>query len=124
MYSCPSTSYSFAPSPRSTKNGAPPTRRNARTGELTPPGMSACACSNRCALVLRPGSATGVDAELSFVVMLYDIRQPCGNERTRSQITRGREVHHTIDLARLPRRARDRAVGRRFRAVHERLAAG
>src|SRR5438093_10887917 len=43
MYSLPSTSQIFAPSPRATKNGAPPTLRNARTGELTPPGMRSCA---------------------------------------------------------------------------------
>jgi len=33
----------MAPSARLTKNGAPPTERNARTGELTPPGMSSLA---------------------------------------------------------------------------------
>src|SRR2546430_17300373 len=39
MYSFPSTSQIFAPAARSTKKGSPPTLRNARTGELTPPGM-------------------------------------------------------------------------------------
>ena len=34
-------------SPRATKNGSPPTEPNARTGELTPPGMRACARSNQ-----------------------------------------------------------------------------
>src|SRR6058998_913843 len=43
MYSFPSTSQTRAPSERATKNGAPPTLRNARTGELTPPGMRSCA---------------------------------------------------------------------------------
>src|SRR5437773_11506600 len=43
MYSCPSTSQTRAPSERATKNGSPPTLRNARTGELTPPGMRSCA---------------------------------------------------------------------------------
>src|SRR5690606_10027149 len=35
------------PSARWTKNGSPPTDLNARTGELTPPGSSACARLNR-----------------------------------------------------------------------------
>ena len=42
MYSFPSTSQIRAPSERATKNGSPPTLRNARTGELTPPGMRSC----------------------------------------------------------------------------------
>src|SRR5437763_16910076 len=40
MYSSPSTSQIFAPFACVTKNGAPLTLRNARTGELTPPGIS------------------------------------------------------------------------------------
>src|SRR5271169_6251489 len=39
MYSLPSTSRRCAPAARLTKNGWPPTARNARTGELTPPGI-------------------------------------------------------------------------------------
>src|SRR6185437_2268602 len=39
MYSLPSTSHTRAPFARFTKNGCPPTARNARTGEFTPPGM-------------------------------------------------------------------------------------
>src|ERR1041385_5816292 len=45
MYSRPSTSQIRDPSPRVTTNGSPPTPRNARTGELTPPGKSALARS-------------------------------------------------------------------------------
>ena len=40
MYSLPSTSNSFEPSPRATKMGSRPMARMARTGELTPPGIS------------------------------------------------------------------------------------
>src|SRR5213080_4423916 len=43
MYSFPSTSQILVPSARATTNGSPPTLRNARTGELTPPGMRFCA---------------------------------------------------------------------------------
>src|SRR5690348_16177024 len=46
MYSRPSASQIRLPSPRSTKGGVPPTARNARTGELTPPGMILCERSN------------------------------------------------------------------------------
>ena len=35
------------PLARSTKNGSPPTPRNARTGEFTPPGMSCWARAKR-----------------------------------------------------------------------------
>src|SRR4029077_4543913 len=43
MYSLPSTSQIFAPFARPTKNGLLSTLRNARTGELTPPGIYFCA---------------------------------------------------------------------------------
>src|SRR5882672_2222312 len=47
MYSRPSASQMRLPSPRSMNGGVPPTARNARTGELTPPGMILCERSNR-----------------------------------------------------------------------------
>src|SRR5208337_3707419 len=46
MYSLPSTSQMRAPLARLTKNGWPPTARNARTGELTPPGIYFSASAN------------------------------------------------------------------------------
>src|SRR6266567_224163 len=46
MYFLPSASQMCAPSPRCMKSGCPPTARNARTGELTPPGMTASARLN------------------------------------------------------------------------------
>src|SRR5690606_33736655 len=52
MYSRPSTSYSRHPSPRLTKEGFPPTARNARTGEFTPPGMISQARENHSAEVV------------------------------------------------------------------------
>src|SRR5439155_8584297 len=39
-YRLPSTSITYAPSPRSRNRGVPPTAPNARTGELTPPGIT------------------------------------------------------------------------------------
>src|SRR5574340_337630 len=49
MYWLPSASQRREPSPRTMKGGSPPTARKARTGELTPPGMTASArfCSWR-----------------------------------------------------------------------------
>src|SRR5262245_25639605 len=47
MYSRPSASQMRLPCPRSMKRGVPPTARNARTGELTPPGMIFRERSNR-----------------------------------------------------------------------------
>src|SRR6516165_5464962 len=52
MYWRPSTSHTYGPEPRATKYGAPPTERKARTGELTPPGITRSARSNRDALVV------------------------------------------------------------------------
>src|SRR5262249_42713451 len=46
MYSLPSTSHTRAPSARPMNSGSPPTERNARTGELTPPGIDFFARSN------------------------------------------------------------------------------
>jgi hypothetical protein len=46
-YSRPSASVRYGPVPLTMKRGVPPTARKARTGELTPPGMTALARSNR-----------------------------------------------------------------------------
>src|SRR5260221_9651074 len=43
----------YGPWARAMKRGVPPTARNARTGEFTPPGMTFWARSKSCALVLR-----------------------------------------------------------------------
>src|SRR5438270_11935717 len=48
MYSLPSASKIWEPSPRAIKGGFPPTLRKARTGEFTPPGMMRCARWNNC----------------------------------------------------------------------------
>src|ERR1051326_2788962 len=45
MYSLPSTSKTCDPWPRRRNGGVKPTLRNALTGELTPPGIMACAFS-------------------------------------------------------------------------------
>src|SRR5215470_14976346 len=47
MYERPSASQRREPSPRWMKGGAPPTARKARTGLLTPPGMTRLAASRR-----------------------------------------------------------------------------
>src|SRR5437867_5281012 len=46
MYVLPSASRTRAPSPQTMNRGVPPTALNARTGELTPPGMTRCARAN------------------------------------------------------------------------------
>src|SRR5215467_10798187 len=58
MYSRASASQIRDPSPRFTTKGSPPTPRNARTGELTPPGNNARARSIRsCERVVTEFSA-------------------------------------------------------------------
>ena len=56
-YSRPSTSLTRAPRAPAMKTGAPPTEPKARTGESTPPGMTARAASNRPALVTGAADA-------------------------------------------------------------------
>src|SRR6266516_1776087 len=55
MYSFSSASQMWDPLPRTMNGGSPPTERNARTGEFTPPGimLSARCCSRRDCSVLR-----------------------------------------------------------------------
>src|SRR5215469_10840539 len=48
-YDRPSTSCKYAPEPRSMNRGTPPTGPNARTGELTPPGVTSWARVNKSA---------------------------------------------------------------------------
>src|SRR3954451_15547735 len=60
-YSLPSTSNRYAPCARSMNRGVPPTALNARTGELTPPGVTARARSNSAAEVV---GGTGLTAPL------------------------------------------------------------
>ena len=50
----PSTSHTYGPSARATKYGVPPTDRNARTGELTPPGMTRWDRSNSSSFEASP----------------------------------------------------------------------
>src|SRR5919197_5152920 len=45
-YSRPSASVRYGPLPDTMNRGVPPTARNARTGELTPPGVTTEARSN------------------------------------------------------------------------------
>ncbi len=46
-YSRPSASVRYGPRPDTMNRGVPPTARKARTGEFTPPGVTADARSNR-----------------------------------------------------------------------------
>src|SRR5262252_1789937 len=59
MYSRPSASQIRLPKPRSMKGGVPPTARNARTGELTPPGMTLRERSNSRSLFEVTGEHPG-----------------------------------------------------------------
>ena len=54
----PSTSVSHGPAALAMNRGVPPTARKARTGELTPPGMTASARSRRAA---EAGASSGYD---------------------------------------------------------------
>ncbi len=61
-YSLPSTSVSQAPLARRMKRGVPPTALNARTGEFTPPGVTAWARSKS---ALESGAGRAVTGLLS-----------------------------------------------------------
>ena len=49
-YSLPSASVTYGPLPETMKRGVPPTAPNARTGEFTPPGVTAWPRANHSAL--------------------------------------------------------------------------
>ena len=57
-YSLPSTSVSQAPDAERMKRGVPPTALKARTGEFTPPGVTARARSKRASLAAVGGEAS------------------------------------------------------------------
>src|SRR5947207_8682111 len=63
MYSRPSSSTRRAPRPSRKKTGVPPTAPKARTGELTPPGISARDLSNSARLRSCIGSSSGLVEE-------------------------------------------------------------
>jgi hypothetical protein len=44
----------YAPLPRATRYGVPPTERKARTGEFTPPGITRSARSKVSSLLIKP----------------------------------------------------------------------
>ncbi len=60
MKTLPSTSRTEEPFARSMKSGVPPTDRNARTGEFTPPGMRSLASVNSLPEVVVFNLAKGV----------------------------------------------------------------
>src|ERR1700722_13447993 len=57
MYCLPSASQKYGPDARSMNRGVPPTERNARTGEFTPPGMVFWARSKRASFLDMTGPA-------------------------------------------------------------------
>src|ERR1035441_6327503 len=81
MYSFPSTSNRCEPSPRAMKSGYPPTARNARTGEFTPPGIFNSARRNSssdfvCVMRSRPRGHP-VAALLALLIRLgHDAAEP------------------------------------------------
>ena len=58
-YSLPSTSVRYGPRAPAMNRGVPPTEPKARTGESTPPGMTAWAAAKAAALVVRVDVVTG-----------------------------------------------------------------
>src|SRR3954465_3753343 len=66
-YVRPSTSVNVAPEADSIKRGVPPTPRNARTGEFTPPGINSTARANNSSELSR--------VSLSVALMQAMIRQ-------------------------------------------------
>src|SRR5664280_3153848 len=80
----------YAPSARAMKRGVPPTARKARTGELTPPGMTRWARAKSSALFMSGGHAAG--------------RRSCRVPKCASR---------SVDMARILRRGRGVGVGRR-----------
>src|SRR5277367_3639249 len=86
MYSLPSASKMCEPCPRTMNGASPPTERNARTGEFTPPGIicSARCCSLRDISVFRAmGSPRGNWSSM------VTVRGKSARERLRMQSQEG-----------------------------------
>src|SRR5215471_6820791 len=79
MYELPSASHMRAPSPRTMNGGSPPTARNARTGEFTPPGMAASArlCNARDLGLWRSAMLCDVSKKKRWVAYVCRFRR-CG----------------------------------------------
>src|SRR5437764_12838023 len=98
----------YAPSPRATKNGSPPTAPNARTGELTPPGMRASARSKS-------------DSPTSSLVARACARAPAnhrldpgpGKPRPLPHVPLSRACHAAEPLGGFARQVRQHEVGAR-----------
>src|SRR5512144_2219477 len=67
MKTLPSASVTVAPLAFEMNRGVPPTERNARTGELTPPGMTFCATRNSFFDVAVLMRGTGVSSSRTVV---------------------------------------------------------
>src|SRR4051812_21889448 len=84
MYVLPSTSFTCAPLPSLMNTGVPPTALNARTGELTPPGMS-CRALAKAASELTPGRRWA----LVLLLVLLLVSDITNNIAVPPQIARG-----------------------------------
>src|ERR1700691_2836430 len=62
------------------KRGVPPTALNARTGEFTPPGMTAQASSNSFAEMAVPGTFTSVPAAATAFTTGCSCRPECSKQ--------------------------------------------
>src|SRR5690606_37742794 len=120
MYSRPSTSTSREPAPRSTKNGSPPTARNARTGEFTPPGINCFARAYRRALSV-PTSTSDTADHFSDQVVFFRIRDPGAHEPAGLEPRAAVQMDHAVHVVRLPRRPADRHAVLVRPLVHEGL---
>src|SRR6186713_975866 len=92
----PSAVVSMAPCADFVKNGAPPTERKARTGELTPPGMSCWARAKRDSEAegmkigpMSPIGPMGPIKKSSAHVFLYDRDAPAHAEGEGSDLQAG-----------------------------------
>src|SRR5262245_7032354 len=90
----------YGPSPRLTNRGSPPTLRNARPGELTPPGMRWAARSNSARLrapmglddvtsLLRGNARSATPA----TIHLFDGRDALRHDRCFERGQRAHAVH-------------------------------
>src|SRR5882724_2798905 len=96
MYSSPSTAQIRAPSARAIKNGSPPTLRNARTGEFTPPGIRFCARaknSEECDVTCRGACAKRLCIYARRLIQAPRQRYcPLSQKRRGSQVVRSRSA--------------------------------
>src|SRR5579864_9648694 len=97
IYLRPSASHKWAPAPRSTISGSPPTDLNARTGLFTPPTSDSWARRNMSfvfELLFCSRGLGAIEASASLQPARQILRMVCEHNRSARALNRGENFEH------------------------------